>query len=110
VESSGRAYQSSRAIDTYASSLSKSGEKGSLASTEAAFSNGAIRPFYAFHPARAVSSWNSEFDAQFPSWLIDDYFDIGMLDTPIAATIAELAPSCLNTPRRSSNSDKFINS
>ena len=110
MPSSSAGYQSSQAIGTSASSLSKSGENGSLASTEAAFSNGAIRPSDTLRPARTVSSWNSEFDAQFPSWLIDDDFDIGMLDTPIAATMAELAPGCLNAPRRSSTSDKSINS
>jgi hypothetical protein len=102
--------QSAHTIGTSASSISKSGENGSLTSTEAAFSNGAIPPSDTFRPAPAVSTWNSEFDAQFPSWLINDDFDIGMLDTPIAATMAELAPGWLNAPRRSSTSEKPISS
>ena len=111
MNNTGIAYaQSTHTLGTSAPSLSKSGENGSLTSTEAAFSNGPIARADTFRPPPAVSAWNSEFDAQFPSWLIDDDFDIGMLDTPIAATMAELAPGWLNAPRRTSTSEKPITS
>lgn len=57
-----------------------------------------------------MGSWNVEFDSQFPPWLLDEDFDIGMLDTPIAATMAELAPGWLHVPRKTSNTGKPITS
>ena len=48
-------------------------------------------------------AWNADFEAQFPSWLINDDFDLGLLNTPIAATMAEIAPSWPNPPRGSSD-------
>ena len=102
--------QPAHAVATSASSLAKSGEDESLTSTEAAYSTGTIPPPDTLRTAPAISAWNSKFDAQFPSWLIDDNFDIGMLDTPIAATMAELAPGWLNAPRKTSNSEQPITS
>jgi hypothetical protein len=103
MQSPGIGYHSSQTIGNLLLHRSQSlGRTSSLASTEASFSNGVIWPLETFRSARAASSWNSEFDAQFPSWLIGDDFDIGMLEIPIAARIAELAPSCVNTPRGSS--------
>ena len=37
-------------------------------------------------------TFDSCFDTQFPSWLIDENFDLEMLNTPIAVTMADLAP------------------
>ena len=43
-------------------------------------------------PEAEIDPVNFDFEAQFPSWLLDEDFHIGLLDTPLMNSMAELGP------------------
>ncbi len=46
----------------------------------------------------SLDAFNFDFEAQFPSWLVDGDLQNGILDTPLVATMAELQPGWRDSP------------
>ena len=46
----------------------------------------------------SIDAFDSYFDHQMPSWYLQEDFDLGMLSTPTAATMADLAPYWTQKP------------
>ena len=42
---------------------------------------------------RTAEAWNLDFESHFPSWMINETIDLGLFDSPLASTMAELGHS-----------------
>ncbi|KIW22900.1 uncharacterized protein PV07_11148 [Cladophialophora immunda] len=55
----------------------------------------------------SIDVFNFDFEAQFPSWLVDSDLHGGILDTPLVATMAELRPSWPESPYATFGSSNY---